>query len=162
MNSYPPELLVQLAPVMFVAGLDTQSQPPQTPASPAPNTPTTPQSRQDPFYVLATRLRDALVSQRKVAIWQPEKTKTFQVVLVDKVRTLSPRDRARCNNTAGRAISAPQTPPARRPAVQLGPLAALPLDPVVAALPRWPHRADMDPEAYDAGAVCICGVYAHI
>ena len=112
--------------------------------------------------MLATRLRDALVSQRKVAIWQPEKTKTFQVVLVDKVRTLSPRDRARCNNTAGRAISAPQTPPARRPAVQLGPLAALPFDSVVAALPRWPHRADMDPEAYDAGAVCICGVYAHI
>ncbi|TFK77765.1 hypothetical protein K466DRAFT_668628 [Polyporus arcularius HHB13444] len=82
MNSYPPELLVQLAPVMFVAGLDTQAHPPQTPAS--PNTPTTPQSRQDPFYVLATRLRDALVSQRKVAIWQPEKSKTFQVVLVDK------------------------------------------------------------------------------
>lgn len=88
MNSYPPELLVQLAPVMFVAGLDVQ--PPQTPASPAPNTPTTPSTphaRQDPFQVLALRLRDALLSQRKVAIWQPEKAKTFQVVLVDKVRT---------------------------------------------------------------------------
>ncbi|RDX49266.1 hypothetical protein OH76DRAFT_1483227 [Lentinus brumalis] len=74
---------------MFVAGLDTQAHPPQTPAS--PNTSTTPQSRQDPFYVLATRLRDALVSQRKVAIWQPEKTKTFQVVLVDKDVPFPPR-----------------------------------------------------------------------
>ncbi|RPD57771.1 hypothetical protein L226DRAFT_490820 [Lentinus tigrinus ALCF2SS1-7] len=95
MNSYPPELLVQLAPVMFVAGLDTQAQPqpqpPQTPASPAPSTPITPQTRQDAFYVLAMRLRDALVSQRKVAIWQPEKSKTFQVVLVDKDVPFPPR-----------------------------------------------------------------------
>ena len=95
MNSYPPELLVQLAPVMFVAGLDVHApQQPQTPASasanaPVPQTPTTPASqgqRQDPFYVLSMRLRDALVAQRKVAIWQPDKSKTFQVVLVDKVR----------------------------------------------------------------------------
>ena len=89
MNSYPPELLVQLAPVMFVAGLDAQ--PPPTPSSPPPNTPTTPQARQDPFYVLTIRLRDALLAQRKVAIWQPEKSKTFQVVLVDKVRPSLPR-----------------------------------------------------------------------
>ena len=85
MNSYPPELLVQLAPVMFVAGLDIQP-PPQTPVSPAPSTPTA-SSRQDPFQILASRLRDALLSQRKVGIWQPEKAKTFQVVMVDKVRT---------------------------------------------------------------------------
>ena len=83
MNSYPPELLVQLAPVMFVAGLDAQPSP--TPTSPTPNTPNTPQARQDPFYVLTVRLRDALLSQRKVAIWQSEKSKSFQVVLVDKV-----------------------------------------------------------------------------
>ena len=94
MNSYPPELLVQLAPVMFVAGLETHPLPqaqPQTPVSASlpPQTPTTPatgQQRQDPFYVLSMRLRDALLAQRKVAIWQPDKTKTFQVVLVDKVR----------------------------------------------------------------------------
>lgn len=88
MNSYPPELLVQLAPVMFVAGLDVQ--PPPTPASATPNTPTTPQVRQDAFNVLTLRLRDALLAQRKVAIWQPEKSKTFQVVLVDKVRFTVP------------------------------------------------------------------------
>lgn len=70
MNSYPPELLAQLAPVMFVGGLDV-------PAS---------GKSQDPFASLTHRLRDALGSQRKVAIWQPEKSKTFQVVLVDKVR----------------------------------------------------------------------------
>lgn len=88
MNSYPPELLVQLAPVIFVAGLDARpdAQASQTPATPAPNTPTTTSSRQDPFLVLTVRLRDALLSQRKVAIWQPEKSKNFQVVLVDKVR----------------------------------------------------------------------------
>lgn len=70
MNSYPPELLTQLAPVMFVGGLD----PP--PAS---------GKTTDPFVVLSHRLREALVNQRKVAIWQPEKKKTFQVILVDKV-----------------------------------------------------------------------------
>jgi hypothetical protein len=68
MNSYPPELLVQLAPVMFVAGLD----PPQS-------------GRTDSFSTLVARLRDALTTQRKVGIWQPERNKTFQVVLVDKV-----------------------------------------------------------------------------
>ena len=61
----------------------------ETPAGRAPNTSTSP--HQDPFYVLATMLRDVLVSQRRVATWQPEKTKMF---LVDKVQ--------RCNNAAGR------------------------------------------------------------
>ena len=83
MNSYPPELLVQLAPVMFVAGLDAR--PPQ-PTSPAAGAADPTQPRQDAFNVLTMRLRDALLAQRKVAIWQPEKAKTFQVVLVDKVR----------------------------------------------------------------------------
>lgn len=80
MNSYPPELLVQLAPVMFVAGLGPPQQPPTSPVpSPGPKS-------QDPFALLATRLKDALLSQRKVGIWQPDKSKTFQVVLVDPVR----------------------------------------------------------------------------
>ncbi len=84
MNSYPPELLVQLAPVMFVAGLDAQTPQSSTNAPPTPSTQQPP--RPDAFQLLSMRLRDALVSQRKVAIWQPEKSKTFQVVLVDKVR----------------------------------------------------------------------------
>ncbi|TFY61713.1 hypothetical protein EVJ58_g4338 [Rhodofomes roseus] len=76
MNSYPPELLTQLAPVMFVGGLD----PP--PAS---------GKTTDPFVVLSHRLREALVNQRKVAVWQPEKKKTFQVVPVDKDVRFPPR-----------------------------------------------------------------------
>ncbi|KAK0459106.1 Gryzun, putative trafficking through golgi-domain-containing protein [Desarmillaria tabescens] len=83
MNSYPPELLVQLAPVMFVAGLDAP--PPQSP-SPADTT-----KYQDPFALLTARLRDALLSQRKVSIWQPDKTKSFQVLLVDKDIRFPPR-----------------------------------------------------------------------
>lgn len=77
MNSYPPELLAQLAPVMFVAGLGP-TQPPQTPQSPAPKA-------QDPFTVLSLRLKDALQAQRRAAIWQPDKSKTFQVVFVEPV-----------------------------------------------------------------------------
>ncbi|TFK74712.1 hypothetical protein BDN72DRAFT_812681 [Pluteus cervinus] len=95
MNSYPPELLAQLAPVMFVAGLEAQN--PQSPTSPSTHlpqspTPSTPgQKGQDPFTVLSIRLRDALSSQRKVAIWQPDKGKTFQIVLVDKEVQFPPR-----------------------------------------------------------------------
>ncbi|KAH9855996.1 Gryzun, putative trafficking through golgi-domain-containing protein [Lenzites betulinus] len=92
MNSYPPELLYQLAPVMFVAGLDAQT--PQTPQPPT-DTPPTPSAqqppRQDSFQVLALRLRDALRAQRKIAIWQPEKSKTFHIVLVDKDIPFPPR-----------------------------------------------------------------------
>jgi len=80
MNSYPSELLVQLAPVMFVGGLDI---PP--PPGPAPSDTTPARPAQDPFTVLTVRLRDALLSQRTTAIWQPEKSKTFQTVLVEKV-----------------------------------------------------------------------------
>ncbi|KAI0359646.1 hypothetical protein OH77DRAFT_1587090 [Trametes cingulata] len=107
MNSYPPELLVQLAPVMFVAGLDVQ--PPQPPN--APPTPTTPQtSRQDPFQVLSLRLRDALAAQRKVAIWQPEKTKTFQVVLVDKDVPFPPRKMLRPEDPQYNSSHSPLSP----------------------------------------------------
>src|ERR1700761_583075 len=88
MNSYPPELLAQLAPVMFVAGLT-----PQAPALAAqsPTTPTTPRSQQDPFNLLAARLKEALLAQRKVGIWQPEKTKTFQIIPVDLAVRFPPR-----------------------------------------------------------------------
>ncbi|KAL0072574.1 hypothetical protein AAF712_000337 [Marasmius tenuissimus] len=84
MNSYPIELLTQLAPVMFVAGLDVPN---------SPDTLDTPQSPrgQDSFSQLVQRLRDALVNQRKPAIWQPDKSKTFQVVIVDKDVRFPPR-----------------------------------------------------------------------
>lgn len=82
MNSYPPELLAQLAPVMFVAGLGAPQQPPTSPQSPAPKP-------QDPFSVLALRLKDVLQAQRRPAVWQPDKSKTFQVVFVEPVRTQS-------------------------------------------------------------------------
>ncbi|KAF9268549.1 hypothetical protein L218DRAFT_852654 [Marasmius fiardii PR-910] len=91
MNSYPIELLTQLAPVMFVAGLDlpmsssTGSSDTTTQPQPSPSRP------QDPFLQLTQRLRDALVSQRKLSIWQPEKSKTFQVILVDKDVRFPPR-----------------------------------------------------------------------
>ncbi len=88
MNSYPPELLVQLAPVMFVAGLDAPLVPPSSPA------PSTTSKSQDAFAVLTMRLRDALLNQRKVAIWQPEKAKSFQVILVDRDVRFPPRKMA--------------------------------------------------------------------
>ncbi|KAJ6593407.1 Gryzun, putative trafficking through golgi-domain-containing protein [Mycena capillaripes] len=90
MNSYPPELLAQLAPVMFVAGLDV---PPSTPAHvpQSPTTPTTPRSQQDPFTLLTIRLREAFLAQRKVAMWQPEKSKSFQIIPVDKAVRFPPR-----------------------------------------------------------------------
>lgn len=86
MNSYPPELVVQLAPVMFVAGLDVTPSPEPVPSSTS-DPPSLSRTTQDPFTVLTTRLRDALLSQRITAIWQPDKSKTFQTVLVDKVRS---------------------------------------------------------------------------
>ena len=81
-NSYPPELLAQLAPVMFVAGLDVQTPPAETVTTGSGEAQ---RPALDPFDVLSIRLRDALVAQRKPAIWQPDKSKTFQVILVDKV-----------------------------------------------------------------------------
>src|ERR1700728_1970156 len=74
MNSYPAELLTQLVPVMFAAGLDL---PPD-------------HHHQDLFAILTTRLRDALLN-RKPAIYQPEKQKSFHVVLVDKAVRFPPR-----------------------------------------------------------------------
>ena len=87
MNSYPPELLVQLAPVMFVAGLDVPAVPEPVPSS-APGSQPSARLPQDPFTSLTVRLRDGLLSQRTAVIWQPEKSKSFQAVLVDKVRSV--------------------------------------------------------------------------
>lgn len=83
MNSYPIELLAQLAPVMFVAGLNPPpSSPPQVTAPASSSTP----RAQDQFVPLVTRLRTTLSALRQVSIWQSEKTNIFQVVLVEKVR----------------------------------------------------------------------------
>ncbi|KAG9221235.1 hypothetical protein CCMSSC00406_0008930 [Pleurotus cornucopiae] len=92
MNSYPPELLAQLAPVMFATGLD------------APN------ACQDPFSVLASRLREALLAQRKVAVWQPEKTKTFQVIVVDKEARFPPRKTVPLEDPQYSAAHSPLSP----------------------------------------------------
>ncbi|KAI0002431.1 Gryzun, putative trafficking through golgi-domain-containing protein [Russula compacta] len=90
MNSYPPELLVQLAPVMFVAGLDIPPAPEQVPSATSDSsTPVRPP--QDPFALLTIRLRDAFLSQRSTAIWQPDKSKSFQTVLVEKDVRFPPR-----------------------------------------------------------------------
>lgn len=97
MNSYPAELLVQLAPVMFVAGLDLPSapstSPPSTPQPPGQtqSPPPAPTKIQDPFASLIVRLRDALQSHHKVAIWAPERTRAFQMILVGKDVRFPPR-----------------------------------------------------------------------
>lgn len=67
MNSYPVELLVQHAPLMFVAGLDT------------------PSSKQDPFYTLITRLREALTTRPKGLVWDRHRSTAVNILLVDKV-----------------------------------------------------------------------------
>lgn len=80
MNSYPAELLAQLAPVMFVAGLGgAQDNPPPPPKN------------QDPFVLLVSRLRDVLHSQLRPSIWAPDRNKSFQMVLVEKNVRFPPR-----------------------------------------------------------------------
>ncbi|KAJ3863828.1 hypothetical protein EV359DRAFT_64503 [Lentinula novae-zelandiae] len=133
MNSYPLELIAQLAPVMFVAGLNPASMnnannvpnatspplqsiqpPPPThhsrnpslttmttvsgadsvnyslslpPSTTAPNP-----LRPDPFNILTSRLREILVHQRKITVWDtPTADKVFQVMLIDKDERFPPR-----------------------------------------------------------------------
>ncbi|KZV68255.1 hypothetical protein PENSPDRAFT_25100 [Peniophora sp. CONT] len=95
MNSYPPELLAQLAPVMFVAGLDVQTPPAETVTTGSGESQ---RAQMDPFDVLSIRLRDALIAQRKPATWQPDKSKTFQAILVDKEVRFPPRKIAPSND----------------------------------------------------------------
>lgn len=94
MNSYPIELLVQLAPVMFVAGLDPAllaPPPEEDPWSPSTPTVATSATPQDAFVALCNRLREAFSAQPKPQIWQPGRSKTFQVILVDKDARFPPR-----------------------------------------------------------------------
>ncbi|KAI9568859.1 Gryzun, putative trafficking through golgi-domain-containing protein [Boletus coccyginus] len=81
MNAYPAELLAQLAPVMFVAGLGAAS------ANPAPQQAT---ATHDPFALLVARLRETLQSQQP-SVWVPERTRSFQMALVDKNVRFPPR-----------------------------------------------------------------------
>ncbi|KAH0829099.1 Gryzun, putative trafficking through golgi-domain-containing protein [Lanmaoa asiatica] len=81
MNSYPLELLTQLSPVMFVAGLGAANINPSPP----------PSKTQDPFTLLVSRLRDTLQSQPRPSIWAPERTNSFQIVLVEKNVRFPPR-----------------------------------------------------------------------
>jgi hypothetical protein len=67
MNSYPIELLVQHAPLMFVAGLEL------------------PKGKQDPFHALITRLREVLGARPKGLVWDKHRSSAFNILLVDKV-----------------------------------------------------------------------------
>ncbi|KAG0708617.1 Gryzun, putative trafficking through golgi-domain-containing protein [Suillus ampliporus] len=116
MNSYPAELLVQLAPVMFVAGLDLPPAPststPSAPQSPrqTQSPPPTPTKSQDPFASLVARLRDALQSQRKVAIWAPERTRSFQMILVGRDVRFPPRKLVSPEDPAYASTHSPLSP----------------------------------------------------
>jgi trafficking protein particle complex subunit 11 len=116
MNSYPTELLAQLAPVMFVAGLGVPQAPtPSTSQPPITQSLTPPPTKsQDPFAILIVRLRDALLAQRKVAIWQPQKSQSFHILLVDKhvrfpLRKAGPSDDAQ-TQTAPTNTHSPLSP----------------------------------------------------
>lgn len=94
MNSYPSELLTQLGPVMFIAGLD------MVPDTSQSDTETSEDDRilgkrlqGDPFILLAKRLREVLqeTSIKKGTIWVGDTERAgpgFRILLVDKVREL--------------------------------------------------------------------------
>ncbi|KIJ65975.1 hypothetical protein HYDPIDRAFT_110092 [Hydnomerulius pinastri MD-312] len=91
MNSYPVELLAQLAPVMFVAGLGAPTNVAPGSGAISQSPPPPPAKTSDPFAALTSRLRDALQAQVKPSIWAPERAKTFQMILVDKNVRFPPR-----------------------------------------------------------------------
>jgi trafficking protein particle complex subunit 11 len=93
MNSYPIELTAQLAPVMFVAGVDpsASADPSSAPTPTSPSRSPEKAKSGDPFDTLITRLRDALAQQRKLEIWKSEKSRSFQTVIVDKNIGFPPR-----------------------------------------------------------------------
>lgn len=93
MNSYPIELLVQHAPLMFVAGLEDHATPHpgvsvNSDALPSPKQErrgSVNQDARDSFAVLTSRLRNSFASRRRGVIWDLNKSHHFNVVLVDKV-----------------------------------------------------------------------------
>lgn len=102
MNSYPVELLAQLAPVMFVAGLGG------TPGLAQQET--VPKSPPDPFFLLISRLRDTLQAQLRPSIWAPERNKSFQMVLVDKNIRFPPRKLVSPEDPSYAAAHSPLSP----------------------------------------------------
>ncbi|KAF8584313.1 hypothetical protein K439DRAFT_1633686 [Ramaria rubella] len=90
MNSYPSELLTQLGPVMFIAGLDATADPPHS------DTETSEDDRilgkrlqADPFLALVKRLRDVLFEKsiKKGTVWVGDAERAapgFRMLLVDK------------------------------------------------------------------------------
>lgn len=112
MNSYPNELLAQHVPLMFVAGLTEGTQSPAV-ASPAMSPPgsigggaplgetisvgspgvergspleVAGSESSDPFTALVAQLRSVLSYRKRGTVWDPNRSKVFQIVLVDKVR----------------------------------------------------------------------------
>lgn len=99
MNSYPIELLAQLSPIMFVAGLEpspiaapstTIVSTGETLASPPPTPSKSPPLE---FEILTQRLREGFASQRRLSIWQPTGTdqKDFHIIQVDSNVRFPPR-----------------------------------------------------------------------
>ena len=136
MDSYPRELLTQLAPVMFVAGLDqtpatvpisspSQLSSPSTPSFPSTSSKSKPQTPQDPFAVLTSCLRDVFLAQRKPAIYFPSKPKTFLNIPVDKSTRFPPKKMP------------PPTSPDGQPQQQFG-VAHSPLSPLTPSSPLFP------------------------
>ena len=168
MNSYPPELMVQLAPVMFVAGLDVTPEPESTVTASQGEAPSPPRVVSDPFEILTRRLHDALATQRKPAIWQPEKTKTFQVQLVDKVRVHAPEHGyPLIYSGLGSEVSSEEVyhPGWRRERTTKS--LCIPFTPLTAhdyltTLPRRPHRSDMGEETHSPYTVCVRALHKAI
>ena len=97
MNSYPVELLAQLCPVMFVAGLDVRE------------TQGGAEGVQDSFSLLTIRLRDALTA-RKQAVFQPKHPVPFHVLLVDKYIRFPPRKLVPTDDPQYSAAHSPLSP----------------------------------------------------
>ncbi|EJT96878.1 hypothetical protein DACRYDRAFT_112219 [Dacryopinax primogenitus] len=141
MNSYPSELLLQLAPLMFVAGLEAfphphhhQSSSTHTPDAQVNGDPTAtpaPTGVQDDteaeFTLLAHRLRKTLGAHRKPTIWDPDRGKEFDVLSVDKNVRFPPR----------KILPSPTSPdqPAHSPLSPLTPTSPLYPDGLIA--PIW-------------------------
>ena len=88
MQSVPSEFISHLRPLMFVAGLGAEQQPPVKSKLPATS------SNSSAFSVLTESLRQVFIAKRGFAIYDGNAGKgkgtDFHVVLVDKVGHYSP------------------------------------------------------------------------
>ena len=179
----PVHFLSHHRPLLFVAGLDgppapSSASPPsdsQGPTAPSPSAssasslPSTPPTKRrtssvsdDPFVVLAHRLRSTLTHRGQASVWEPqtkEKNKDFHVILVDKVRLqhhdwlLYKRTDSPCWLVClGRPPTSGQGD--RRAAIvriDLQPdteITALPVHTWLTPLPRRTHRTHMGPQTH--------------